>query len=52
MMQKAWGNEEVPYNFSRSSIKFQGHMGWKIDNLNPIWAIPDSKVHGTNMGPI
>ena len=26
MMHKAWCNvEEVPYNFSRSSIKFQGH---------------------------
>ena len=31
MMHKAWCNlEEVPYNFSRSSIKFQGHTGWKI----------------------
>ena len=20
-----------------SSIKFQGHMGWKIDDLNPVW---------------
>ena len=38
MMHKAWCNlEEVPYNFSRSSIKFQGHTGWKIDDLNPIW---------------
>ena len=27
MMHKAWCNvEEVPYNFWRSSIKFQGHM--------------------------
>ena len=23
--------------FSGSSIKFQGHTGWKIDDLNPIW---------------
>ena len=23
--------------FVRSSIKFQGHTGWKIDDLNPIW---------------
>ena len=29
--------EEVPYCLSRSSIKFQGHTGWKIDDLNPIW---------------
>ena len=30
MMQKSWCNiEEVPYYFSRSSIKFQGHMGQK-----------------------
>ena len=28
--------EEVPYCFSRSSIKFQGHTGWKIEDLNPI----------------
>ena len=38
MMHKAWcGIEEVPYCFSKSSIKFQGHTGWKIDNLNPVW---------------
>ena len=29
--------EEVPYCFSGSSIKFQGHTGWKIYDLNPIW---------------
>ena len=27
----------MPYYFSGSSIKFQGHTGWKIDDLNPIW---------------
>ena len=38
MIHKAWCNvEEMPYNFLRSSIKFQGHTGWKIDNFNPIW---------------
>ena len=38
MMHKAWRNiEEVPYCFFRSSIKFQGHRGWKIDDLNPFW---------------
>ena len=36
MIPKAWHSiEELPYCFSRSSIKFQGHMGWKIDDLNP-----------------
>ena len=30
MMHKAWCNvEQVPYYFSRSSIKFQGHMAEK-----------------------
>ena len=38
MMHKVWCSiEEVPYYFSRSSNKFQGHTGWKIDDLNPIW---------------
>ena len=37
MMHKAWRSiEEVSWFFSRSSIKFQGHMGQKIDDLNPI----------------
>ena len=27
----------MPYYFSGSSIKFKGHTGWKIDDLNPIW---------------
>ena len=39
IMQKAWCSiEEVPYYFSRSSIKIQGHTGWKIDDLDQIWA--------------
>ena len=34
MMHKAWmGIEEVPYWFSRSSVKFQGHRRRKIVNL-------------------
>ena len=38
MMHKAWRSiEEVPYCFSRSSIKFHGHTGEKIDGFNPIW---------------
>ena len=39
MMHKAWCSiEEVPYCFPRSSIKFQGQTGWKIDDLDQIWA--------------
>ena len=35
---KAWsGMEELPYYFSRSSVKFQGHKGWKTYDLVPIW---------------
>ena len=38
MLHKAWSSiEEVPYCFARSSIKFHGHTGGKIDYLNPIW---------------
>ena len=38
MMHKAWCSvKDVFYCFFRSSIKFQGHAGWKIDDLNPIW---------------
>ena len=37
MMHKAWHSiEEVPYCFSKSSIKFPGPMGPKINDLNPI----------------
>ena len=39
MIHKAWWSiEEVPDYFSRSYIKFQGHTGWKIDDLDKIWA--------------
>ena len=39
MMHKAWCSiEEVPYCFPRPSIKFQGHKGQKIDDLDQIWA--------------
>ena len=38
MLRKAWLSlEEVRYCFSRSTIKFQDHMGQKIDDLKPIW---------------
>ena len=43
MMHKAWISiEEVPYCFSRSSIKFQGHMALKIVAFHPNWPFPDS----------
>ena len=29
--------EEMSCCVSRSSITFQGHTGWKFDDLNPIW---------------
>ena len=42
MMHKAWsGIKEVPYCFSRSSVKYQGHTAQKIDKLDPNWAFPD-----------
>ena len=33
--------EEVPYCFSRSSVKFQGHMALKIIEFDPDLAFPD-----------
>ena len=42
MMHKAWSNiEEVPYCFSRSSVKFQGHTALKIVLFDPNWVFPD-----------
>ena len=42
MIYKAWSSiKEVPYCFSRSSIKFQGHTGQKIANFDPNWAFLD-----------
>ena len=42
MMHKAWSSiEEVPYCFSRSSVKFQGHTALKIVEFDPDWAFPD-----------
>ena len=42
MRHKAWSSiEEVPYCFSRSSVKFQGHIGLKIIEFDPNWAFPD-----------
>ena len=40
-MQKAWSSiEEVPYCFSRSSVKFQGHTVLKIVEFDPNWTFP------------
>ena len=33
--------EEVPYCFSRSSVKFQGHTALKIVEFDPDWSFPD-----------
>ena len=42
MMHKAWSSiEEVPYCFSRSSVKFHGHTALKIAEFDPDWAFPD-----------
>ena len=42
MMHIAWCClEEVPYCFSRSSFKFQGHMALKIVKFDLDWAFPD-----------
>ena len=41
-MHKAWNcKEEVPYCFSRSYVKFQGHTALKIVEFDPNWAFPD-----------
>ena len=32
---------EVPYSFSRSYVKFQGHTALKIVEFDPNWAFPD-----------
>ena len=43
MMHKAWSSiEEVPYCFSRSFVKFQGHTALKIVEFDPNWPFPDS----------
>ena len=38
----AWSStEEVPYCFSRSYVKLQGHTALKIVDFDPNWAFPD-----------
>ena len=42
MMHRAWSSiVEVPYCFSRSYVKFQGHTALKIIEFDPNWAFPD-----------
>ena len=42
MMHRAWSSiVEVPYCFSRSSVKFQDHTALKIVEFDPNWAFPD-----------
>ena len=42
MMHKALSRiEEVPYYFSKSYVKFQGHTALKIIEFDPNWAFPD-----------
>ena len=42
MMHRTWSSiVEVPYCFSRSYIKFQGHTALKIIEFDPNWAFPD-----------
>ena len=42
MMHIAWCClEEVPYCFSRASIKFQGRTALRIVEFDPNWAFPD-----------
>ena len=46
MIHKAWfSTEQAPCCLFRSSIKFQDHMGCKIDVLNPIWVWISNYVH-------
>ena len=43
MMHRAWSSiVEVPYCFSRSYVKFQGHTALKIVEFDPNWVFPDS----------
>ena len=42
MMHRAWSSiVEVPYCFSRSYVKLQGHTALNIVKFDPNWAFPD-----------
>ena len=44
MMHRAWSSiVDMPYCFSRSYVKFQGHPALKIVEFDPNWAFPDCK---------
>ena len=44
MMHRAWSSMvEVPYCFSRSYVKLQGHTALKIVEFDPNWAFSDCK---------
>ena len=44
-MHKSWGNiKEVPYCFSMSFVKFQGHTTQKNHCFVPNWAFPDCNL--------
>ena len=50
MMHKAWSSiEEVPYCFSRLSLKFQGHTGhknWRIfTQIERFWTVTPVLIH-------
>ena len=53
MMHIAWSClGEVPYWFSRSSVKFQGHTALKIVEFDPDWAFPDcNSILNSPMAP-
>ena len=43
MVHRAWSSiVKVPYCFSRSYVKFQGHTALKIIEFDPNWAFPAS----------
>ena len=43
-MHKAWcGIEDLPYRFSRSSVKFQGHTAQNIVDFDLYWSFPGCK---------
>ena len=45
MMHRAWSSiVEVPYCFSRSYVKFQGHTALKIVEFDPNWAFLDYRL--------
>ena len=42
MMHRAWSSiVDVSYCFSRSYVKFEGHMALNIVEFDPNWAFPD-----------